>query len=448
MSMLRKAISFLRHLWAAEDLRNRILITMMLLVIYRLASHVPVPGVNLEALRELLRTEGSTFLNILDMLSGGTLANFSVMAMGPYPYITAQIILQLLSPIIPGMEQRQKEDPQGARRWMERWTYYIAVPMAALQSLSQIGIVNSISTTEPILPDFGMNLPSVAVIVTMTAGTMFAIWLGELISEYGLRNQGLSLIIFAGIVSRIPSNFASMIGDPENGLKSLIVYGILIAAVIFLIIIVQQGRRNIPVMYPGRRIGFRQAMPVRANLPLMVNMAGMIPLIFAQTFLSMPSVAAGWVIQMVPDTTNWLNGAAMTVIRFMNGQSGGYYLIYFLLVVVFTFFYTDVQFTQANFSENLRRSGAQIPGVTSGEATQKYLTRVMRRITFPGAFFLGFVAVLPFLVNSVVNLGQHSSMMLVTSSGLLIVVGVVRELYFNLEAELKLRGYDESLLVK
>jgi preprotein translocase subunit SecY len=448
MSMLRKAISFLRHLWAAEDLRNRILITMMLLVIYRLASHVPVPGVNLEALRELLRTEGSTFLNILDMLSGGTLANFSVMAMGPYPYITAQIILQLLSPIIPGMEQRQKEDPQGARRWMERWTYYIAVPMAALQSLSQIGIVNSISTTEPILPDFGMNLPSVAVIVTMTAGTMFAIWLGELISEYGLRNQGLSLIIFAGIVSRIPSNFASMIGDPENGLKSLIVYGILIAAVIFLIIIVQQGRRNIPVMYPGRRIGFRQAMPVRANLPLMVNMAGMIPLIFAQTFLSMPSVAAGWVIQMVPDTTNWLNGAAMTVIRFMNGQSGGYYLIYFLLVVAFTFFYTDVQFTQANFSENLRRSGAQIPGVTSGEATQKYLTRVMRRITFPGAFFLGFVAVLPFLVNSVVNLGQHSSMMLVTSSGLLIVVGVVRELYFTLEAELKLRGYDESLLVK
>jgi preprotein translocase subunit SecY len=448
MSMLRKAISFLRHLWAAEDLRNRILITMMLLVIYRLASHVPVPGVNLEALRELLRTEGSTFLNILDMLSGGTLANFSVMAMGPYPYITAQIILQLLSPIIPGMDQRQKEDPQGARRWMERWTYYIAVPMAALQSLSQIGIVNSISTTEPILPDFGMNLPSVAVIVTMTAGTMFAIWLGELISEYGLRNQGLSLIIFAGIVSRIPSNFASMIGDPENGLKSLIVYGILIAAVIFLIIIVQQGRRNIPVMYPGRRIGFRQAMPVRANLPLMVNMAGMIPLIFAQTFLSMPSVAAGWVIQMVPDTTNWLNGAAMTVIRFMNGQSGGYYLIYFLLVVVFTFFYTDVQFTQANFSENLRRSGAQIPGVTSGEATQKYLTRVMRRITFPGAFFLGFVAVLPFLVNSVVNLGQHSSMMLVTSSGLLIVVGVVRELYFTLEAELKLRGYDESLLVK
>ena len=447
MSMLRKAISFLRHLWAAEDLRNRVLISAGLLVIYRVASHVPVPGVNVAALREVFQTEGSTFLNFLDLLSGGTLANFSVMAMGPYPYITAQIILQLLSPIIPGMEQRQKEDPQAARRWMERWTYYLAVPMAAIQSLSQIGLVNAI-TTQPILPEFGWNLSSVAVIVTMTAGTMFAIWLGELISEYGLRNQGLSLIIFAGIVSRIPSNFASMLSDPVNGWKSLGVYGLVIVAVVFLIIIVQQGRRNIPVMYPGRRIGFRQAMPVRANLPLMVNMAGMIPLIFATTFLSMPNVAAGFILKLVPDTANWLNIASMTVIRFMSGDSAGYYLFYFLLVVIFTFFYTDVQFTQANFAENLRRSGAQIPGVTSGDATQKYLTRVMRRITFPGAFFLGFVAILPYLVNSVVNLGQQSSMMLVTSSGLLIVVGVVRELYFTLEAELKLRGYDESLLVK
>ena len=447
--MLRKAISFLRHLWAAEDIRNRVLISIGLLVIYRVASHIPVPGVNLTALRSLLSTEGATFIQMLDMLSGGTIANFSVMAMGPYPYITAQIILQLLAPIIPGMEQRQREDPQGARRWMERWTYYIAVPMAALQSLSQIGILNAMNVGgAPILEGFGWNLPSVAVIVTMSAGTMFSIWLGELISEYGLRNQGLSLIIFAGIVSGIPGNMIRMLTGGSTGLVSFGVYVLVIVAVIFLIIIVQQGRRNIPVMYPGRRIGFRQAMPVRANLPLMVNMAGMIPLIFAGTFISMPSVAVGWIVQAVPDTSNWLNVAATSVMRFMNGQSAGYYLIFFLLVVVFTFFYTDVQFTQANFAENLRRSGAQIPGVTSGEATQKYLTRVMRRITFPGAFFLGFVAILPFLIGLVVDLGTNQSSLMITSSGLLIVVGVVRELYFTLEAELKLRGYDESLLVK
>ena len=445
--MLRKAINFLRHLWAAEDLRNRILITAMLLVIYRIAAHVPVPGVNPEALRRLFQNQNSAFLGFLDLLSGGTLANFSVLAMGPYPYITAQIILQLLSPVIPGMADKQKEDPQGYQRWMERWTYYLAVPMAALQSLSQIGMYRVIGGVS-VFQNFGWNLPSVAVVVTMTAGTMFAIWLGELISEYGLKNQGLSLIIFAGIVARIPTNFASMFADAATRWQSLGVYGLVIVAVIFLIIIVQQGRRNIPVMYPGRRIGFRQAMPVRANLPLMVNMAGMIPLIFAGTFISMPAVVAGWVVQVVPDVANVINKAAQGVLLFMNGNNGGYWLVYFLLVVIFTFFYTDVQFSQANFAENLRRSGAQIPGVTSGDATQKYLTKVMRRITFPGAFFLGFVAILPFLVRMVVSYGSANNMLLVTSSGLLIVVGVVRELYFNLEAELKLRGYDESLLVK
>jgi preprotein translocase subunit SecY len=445
--MLRKAINFLRHLWAAEDLRNRILITVFLLVIYRIAAHIPVPGVNPAALRQLFQNQNSAFLSFLDLLSGGTLATFSVLAMGPYPYITAQIILQLVSPVLPGMEQRQKEDPQGYQRWMERWTYYLAVPMAALQSLSQIGLVKAIGSV-PVFKDFGWNLPSVAVIVTMTAGTMFAIWLGELISEYGLKNQGLSLIIFAGIVARIPTNFATMFADEAHRWQSLGVYGLVIVAVIFLIIIVQQGRRNIPVMYPGRRIGFRQAMPVRANLPLMVNMAGMIPLIFAGTFISMPALVAGWVIQTVPDAANTINKIGQSVLLFMNGNNAGYWVVYFLLVVVFTFFYTDVQFTQANFAENLRRSGAQIPGVTSGDATQKYLTRVMRRITFPGALFLGFVAILPFLVRLVISYGSANNMLLVTSSGLLIVVGVVRELYFNLEAELKLRGYDESLLVK
>ncbi len=445
--MLRKAVNFLKHLWAAEDLRNRILITAFLLVIYRIAAHIPVPGVNLAALRALFANQNSTVLGFLDLLSGGTLANFSVLAMGPYPYITAQIILQLVSPVLPGMADKQKEDPQGYQHWMERWTYYIAVPMAALQSLSQIGLYKVIGNVT-VFQNFGWNLPSFAVVVTMTAGTMFAIWLGELISEYGLKNQGLSLIIFAGIVSRIPTNFATMFADEAHRWQSLTVYGLVIVAVIFLIIIVQQGRRNIPVMYPGRRIGFRQAMPVRANLPLMVNMAGMIPLIFAGTFISMPPVVAGWVIQVIPNPSNILHTAAQGLVQFMNTSGWGYWAVYFLLVVVFTFFYTDVQFTQANFAENLRRSGAQIPGVTAGEATQKYLTKVMRRITLPGALFLGIVAIMPFLVRLVVSYGSSNSMLLITSSGLLIVVGVVRELYFNLEAELKLRGYDELLLVK
>jgi preprotein translocase subunit SecY len=446
--MVQKALNFLRHLWAADDLRNRVLFTIGLLVLYRMAAHVPVPGVNLDALKQVFASSNSTILSFLDLLSGGTISNFSVLAMGPYPYIQAQIILQLLTPIIPALERRLKEDPQGARKWQERWTYYLAVPMAALMSLSQIGLVSTIGGT-PVFPNWGWNLSSFAVVVTMTTGTMFAIWLGELISEFGIRNQGLSLIIFAGIVARIPSNFASMARNPQTGLTSLLVYALVILAVIFLIVVVQQGRRNIPVMYPGRRIGFRQSMPVRANLPLMVNMAGMIPLIFAGAIITIPAVIGGWVLNAVPDPTSWIHSAAQSVTIFMGGRGGGYWLIYFLMVVVLTFFYTDVQFTQANFAENLRRSGAQIPGVTAGTATQRYLQSVGRRITFPGAIFLGFVAILPYLVSLVIPLGTTgTNFLLISSSGLLIVVGVVRELYFSLEAELKLRGYEESMLVK
>jgi preprotein translocase subunit SecY len=445
--MLLKARNFLRHLWTAEDLRNRVLITIALLVIYRVAAHVPVPGVNVAALKSIFTNENNAFLNFLDLLSGGTMSNFSVLAMGPYPYIQAQIILQLLIPVFPALERRLKEDPQGARKWQERWTYYLAVPMAALMSLSQVGLYRAVGST-PVFPNWGWNLSSFSVVVTMTAGTMFAIWLGELISEYGIRNQGLSLIIFAGIVSRIPTNFASLFSNEQTRWQSLGVYSALIVAVIILIVVVQQGRRNIPVMYPGRRVGFRQSMPVRANLPLMVNMAGMIPLIFAQAIISMPNIIAGWVLNAVQDTGNFLHVIASGVNQVMNGNTWEYWLIYFLMVVIFTFFYTDVQFTQANFAENLRRSGAQIPGVTAGAATQRYLTSVGRRITLPGALFLGFVAILPFLVNSVVNFGSNTNLLLLSSSGLLIVVGVVRELYFSLEAELKLRGYDESMLVK
>jgi preprotein translocase subunit SecY len=446
--MLRKAQQFLRHLWAAEDLRNRILITIGLLILYRIAAHVPVAGANPLVLKQIFQNQNSTVLNFLDMLSGGAISNFSVMAMGPYPYITAQIILQLLTPLVPAWERRLKEDPQGAQRWMERMTYYFAVPMAAIQSVSQIGLINAAAGAGAKVIDFGLNLNSLAMIFTMTAGTMFAIWLGELISEFGIRNQGLSLIIFAGIVSRIPSNIASMLSDQTHWLLNILIYGAVTVVVIGLIIFVQQGRRNIPVMYPGRRVGFRQAMPVRANLPLLVNMAGMIPLIFAGAIIGIPSLAAGWLIQFVPDANNWLHQLALGINSTMNLNNGWYWMLYFLMVVGLTFFYTDVQFSQMNYSENLRRSGAQIPGVTAGTATQRYLTQVLRRITLPGALFLGVVAVLPFLIKLIYDYGQNTNMMLVTSNGLLIVVGVVRELYFSLEAELKLRGYNETALVK
>ena len=222
--------------------------------------------------------------------------------MGVYPYITAQIILQLLVPIIPALQRKMQEDPREGRKWMEKWTYILAVPMAALQAIGQINIFSSLSGGVPVVENFGFSggdsLASLAVVVSMTAGTMFAIWLGELISEFGLRNQGLSLIIFAGIVSRIPINFASILADEQNRvILNAIVTIVITVLTIFAIVFVQQGRRNVPVMYPGRRVGNRMSMPVKGTLPLMVNMAGMIPLIFAQSLLTFPAILASFFTQ-------------------------------------------------------------------------------------------------------------------------------------------------------
>ncbi len=447
-----------RYLWKAEDIRRKLLITVLLLVIYRLAAHVPIPGADRQAIASIITGggAGSTFVGILDMLSGGTVSNFSVLAMGVYPYITAQIILQLLVPIIPSLQAKMEEDPQEGRKWMERWTYILAIPMAALQAIGQIRIFSNLAGGVPIISNFGFSgaslIPSIAIIASMTAGTMFAIWLGELISEYGIRNQGLSLLIFAGIVSRLPQNFGSIISLTENPWITLAFVLVLTVMIIYAIVYVQQGQRNIPVMYPGRRVGNRQSMPVKGSLPLKVNMAGMIPLIFGQSLLTFPAIVASFFVQ---SQTFWVQNLATKTQALFGGQSPWYWLLYFLMVIGFTFFYTDVLFAQQDYGSNLKRAGAQIPGVSRGAPTQRYLTKVLRRITFPGAFFLGTIAVLPFVLGlllSAVGLTELSTggtgTMLITSSGLLIVVGVVRDTFQNIDAELKLHGYDEKLLVR
>jgi preprotein translocase subunit SecY len=454
MKGLQRAIRYVRILFTAPDLRRKILITMGILVIYRFVAHIPVPGVNRDVITALVQQGGaaSTLVGLIDLISGGTLLNFSVLAMGVYPYITAQIILQLLLPIIPSLQRRMEEDPREGRKWMERWTYYLAVPMAALTAIGQINIFSTLAGA-PVIENFGFDadslLSSITIIFSMTAGTMFAIWLGELISEYGIRNQGLSLIIFAGIISRIPANFASLLGGQAGGISAVLAIAAIMIVTIFVIVYVQQGRRNVPVMYPGRRMGQRMSMPVKGTLPLMVNMSGMIPLIFAQAILQLPSIVATF---FANSTTPWVASLSAGVLAFFNPQAGWYWLLYFLMVVGFSFFYTDVLFAQQNYGENLKRMGAQIPGVSRGAPTQRYLTSVLRRITLPGALFLGTIAVLPFIVTSLLPFlsGQQgqAGLFLVSSSGLLIVVGTVRETFFNIDAELKLHGYEESLLVR
>ena len=438
----------LRFLWISEDIRNRLLITFALLAIYRLAAQVPAPGVNRLVLQQLFTQEGSgqTLFGLLDLLSGGTASNFSVLAMGVYPYITAQIILQVLTPIIPPLQRRMEEDPREGRKWMEKWTIMLAIPMAALNAVGQVRLFQQFAGESIVTFDMGLNLSTATLIISMTAGTMFAIWLGELISEFGIKNQGLSLIIFSGIVSQIPSNLGQIFSAQLQILPLIIFLAFLLIATIFVIVYVQEGRRHVPVMYPGRRVGNRMSMPVKGTLPLMVNMAGMIPIIFAQSILTFPAVLAQF---FVNSTSEFMSGVALWLQTNFGGFNSTYWILYFVMVVAFTFFYTDILFQQQNYGQNLKRSGAQIPGVTKGAPTQRYLTRVVRRITFVGALFLGIVAIMPFLVGLIYPIGgSQTGLLLVSSAGLLIVVGVIRDTYRNIEAELKLRGYDSALLVR
>ncbi len=459
---MKSSFSGLRYLWKSEDIRRKLLITLGILVLYRLAADIPVPGVNFAALKAFRSSGAGTggFLGFLDLLSGGTVSNFSLLSMGVYPYITAQIILQLLVPIIPALQRRMQEDPREGQQWMERWTYFLAVPMAALSAIGQINIFNSLSQqalNQTIIP-FGFTsnlwLSSTTILLAMTAGTMFAIWLGELISEYGIRGQGLSLVIFAGIVARMPANLITLLADPTTRWFLLAFTLIVITLTVFAIVYVQQGRRNVPVMYPGRRMGNRMSMPVKGTLPLMVNLAGMIPLIFASAILQFPAIIASYF-------TNSTNATVKNIALGIQSTLGGtgtnnwvYWLLYFLMVVSFTFFYTSVLFEQQNYGDNLRKVGAQIPGVHTGEPTQKYLNKVQQRITLPGALFLGLVAAMPFFLSKLLalfNIASASSsagLFLVSSAGLLIVVGVVRDLFMNIDAELRLHGYQDSLLVR
>ncbi len=285
----------------------------------------------------------------------------------------------------------------------------------------------------------------------MVAGSMFAIWLGELISEYGIRGQGLSLIIFAGIVAKIPANLGALLADKQHGWILLIATILIMIGVIYAIVYVQQGRRNVPVMYPGRRVGNRMSMPVKGTLPLMVNLAGMIPLIFASAILQFPAIIASY---FVNNANASVAKVAQGIQSTFNGGNWIYWVLYFVMVVSFTFFYTDVLFTQQNYGDNLKKVGAQIPGVNRGTPTQKYLTKVQRRVTLPGALFLGIIAVLPFIINLILKVlgvgstASNNTLFLVTSAGLLIVVGVVRDTFLNIDAELKLHGYDDARLVK
>jgi preprotein translocase subunit SecY len=437
-------IQAVRNAMNLPDLRRKLLYTLLILILYRLASHVPVPGVDQAALRQVLGGEGgaSQFLNLLDLLSGGAVANFSVMANGVYPYITASIIFTLLVPIIPQLE-RLSEEGEAGRRKINQWQYYITIPLAMLQAFGQARIFSAGAGGRPILPNFGFTpaeniLPTVAVLLAMTAGTMFAVWLGDLISEQGIGN-GLSLIIFSGIVARMPQNLlniwtrATIEGNTGTGVMMVGIFLAIMLITMFVIVIVQEAERRVPVQYGKRVRGIKMFQGGSTHIPLRINTAGMIPLIFAQSILTFPAVIAQFFINH-----ERLGDVAQTVMGFFSGQSPWYGLLYFLAVVGFTYFYTDVMVQQQDLPGVLKRQGGFIPGVRPGKRTADYINSIYRRITLVGALFLGGVAVLPYIVD----LFLQTRVLLINASGLLIAVGVILDTMRQLEAQLLMRHYE------
>lgn len=428
-----------RNAFVLPDLRRKLLFTFLILVIYRLASHVPVPGIDPEALRRVF--ESNQLLGFLDLLSGGAMSSFSVMAMGVYPYITAQIIVQLLQPIIPQLEELAKEGEAG-RNKINQYTHLLTIPLAFLQGFGQVTILQR----QGVISNFGFApatlLPTLATLSTLTAGTIFAIWLGELISEQGIGN-GISLIIFGGIVARVPQSVGGLwLRDPWL----LVFFSLITVITVAVIVIVQEGQRRIPVQY-GKRVLAMRGRRLRVaggqstHIPLKVNSSGMIPLIFAQSFLIFPGVIASY---FQYTQYEWVNRIASGVYNVFNTNNNVYWILYFLMVIGFTYFYTDVMFQQQNLAENLQRQGGFIPGIRPGKRTAAYLNGVVQRITLVGAVFLGVVAVLPWVVQSLISdpAQQGVGTMLITSTGLLIVVGVVLDTMKQLEAQLLMRHYE------
>jgi preprotein translocase subunit SecY len=428
------------------DLRRKLLITFLILVIYRLAAHVPLPNINRAVLQQIARE--SQLLNLINMVSGGAMTNFSVIMLGVSPYITANIIFQLLTPIIPALEELQKQGESG-RNKLNQYQYYLTIPLALLQAYGQVKTLQV--QYEVIAPqNFGFTpealLPTISTLLTLLAGTMFAIWLGELITNDGIGN-GLSVIIFGGIVANIPSNLGRLV--VEEKWVELVVFILVTVVTIVVIIYVQEGQRRIPVQYGKRVLAMRGSRLRVAGgqstfIPLRVNSAGMIPLIFANSLLMFPGVISSYFIS---SETVWVNKVANAVYGVFQGDSPYYWLMYFVMVIGFTYFYTDVIFQQQNMSEMLQKQGGFIPGIRPGRRTSDYLMGVLRRITLVGAVFLGVVALLPWLVNLVLGVlkiptTSQSAQMIVSSSGLLIAVGVILDTMKQLEAQLRMRHYE------
>ncbi|HTL39252.1 MAG TPA: preprotein translocase subunit SecY [Methylomirabilota bacterium] len=431
-------MSRITQLWKVKDLRNRILIVAGLLVVTRILAHVPIPGIQVTDLRALLNS--NQLLGLFDIFSGGGLRNFSVVMLGVGPYITASIIIQLLTIIIPKLGELQKEGGEAGRAQINQYMRYLTVPLTPIQAygtiilLSRSGGVNFVANFTP--------FQWFVTLLSITAGTMILLWLGEIISEFKIGN-GVSLIIFAGIVARIPSVVqqgyvsltASGAGLSPQNLITILSFLLVAFVVIAGVVLISESQRNIPVSYAKRVRGNKMYGGVNTHLPLRVNQAGVIPIIFAISILLFPGLIANFFAHA--KTAALANFATAVNNFFQNPTYHG--IMYFILVVAFTYFYTAIVFNPDEISENIQKQGGFIPGLRPGHQTAEFLYKVLNRITLVGALFLGLIAVLPNIVQGVTN----TPALTLGGTGLLIVVSVVIDVMKQVQAQMVMRDYED-----
>jgi len=415
-------------IWKIRAIRNKVLFVLSMLVAFRIMAHIPIPGVNIEALRNYLA--GNQILGLLNVFSGGTMQNFSIVMLGIAPYITSSIIFQLLGMIVPKLEELQKEGESG-RQKINMYTRLATVPLAFLQSFAMIRLLGS--SGNQILGGIS-SLQIFIIMMTITAGTILLMWIGELISEKSIGN-GISLLIFAGIIAGLPTAMRNAIVNfTSNDIYTYVGFGAIAVLTVVGVVFISEGQRNIPVTYAKQMRGQKMYGGSSTHLPLRVNMAGVIPIIFAISLILFPPMIAQFFVNA---QSAWLAGAAMWIIKIFQNQIV-YGVLYFVMVFGFTYFYTAIVFNPEKIAENLQRQGGFIPGIRPGTETRDYLQKTMNKINLTGATFLSTIAVLPFILQAA--LGTQS--LAIGGTSLLIVVSVAIDIAKQIDAQITMYEYD------
>jgi preprotein translocase subunit SecY len=424
-------LSTILSAFRVAEIRKKILFTAAVLAIYRLGTHIPAPGINPKAISSISsELSGNSVLGLLNLFSGGGLGRIALFALGIMPYITASIILQILQVAVPSLEKLSKEGEVGQQR-ITQYTRYLTVGLAFAQSIGYVFLFRSFQQAAGVQLISDFNLAKVFIIVlSLTAGTLLLMWLGELVTQRGIGN-GISLLIFASIVSRIPGGISAWWSNPDQTFKVIMPF--IVVGVVAAIVFVQEGQRKIPVQYAKRVIGRRMTQGGQTYLPLRVNMAGVIPVIFAASVMAIPPTIG----QLVGQNRN---DFGTHLANFFNPQGWHYVLGETVLIIVFTYFYTAVTFNPVDQADNLRKAGGFIPGVRPGRPTAEFLDRILARLTFPGALFLAAIAALPTIL-----INQTSANFFFGGTSILIVIGVALDTMKQLEAQLMMRNYEGFL---